>query len=133
MTADIDVGCYSILPDYKPSEGCYRLFPQDDLTQVTKTATVNGSAENYLIETLIGTTPVTSVHTATFMSDQISSLVGATYIPMVTLVHHASDVKATQTGNSAARLVPGSWDGFGVVFGLSVAAMALGAAIVLSS
>lgn len=138
MTADVNVGCYSILPDYKPTEGCYREFPQGDLTQVTRTATVNGTAEHYPMETLIGTTPITTVHTATFTGDEISSLVGATYMPMVTLVHQESDVKATGTGvkatgtgNAAARLVPRSWDGFGAVFALSVAAMALGAAMIL--
>lgn len=131
MTADINVGCYSILPNYKPTEGCYRQFPQGDLTQATRTATVNGTAINYLIETLIGTTPITSIHTTTFASNELSSLVGATYMPMVTLIRSQSDVKASETGNVAARLVPRSWDGFGAVFGLSVAAMALGAAIIL--
>lgn len=145
MTADIDFGCYSTVSEYKVSTGCYRVFPDADLDEVTKTYTVNGTTARGLVETVTGTYPITEVKTVTFDASKASSLVGISVMPVITLVHRQSDLQnaataTTTTGpaesasNAAGRvgLRLGSWDGLGAVLGLTVVAMGLGATIILA-
>ncbi|KAJ6014256.1 hypothetical protein N7540_008847 [Penicillium herquei] len=147
MTADLDAGCYSTLPDYKPSVGCYELIPITDLGEATKTVTVNGTTHHQLVQTLVNTLPMTSSETTTFDDYDLSTLVGVTWMPMVTLIHQEKDFEAKATGSvgssatsqpaatssSAARRAPALslWDGLIPVIGVSLAAMGLGAAIIL--
>lgn len=100
---------------------------------------MDGTTVTQLVETITATYPVTKTSTTAFDAQEKSSLVGISTIPMVTLLHHQSDLQAAATGtarsstNDAVRLGRGlnAWDGFGAVLGISVAAMALGAAIVV--
>lgn len=105
---------------------------------------MDGTTVEQLVETLTATYPVTKTSTITFDAEEKSSLVGVSIMPIITLVHHQSDLQAAATGtagsstalsttNAAVRLgwELNAWDGFGAVLGISVAAMALGAAIVV--
>ncbi|KAJ5703154.1 hypothetical protein N7488_010702 [Penicillium malachiteum] len=149
MTADLS-GCYSTLPDYKPTVGCYELIPMTDLAAATKTVTVNGTTHYHVLQTLVNTLPMTSAYTTTFDDDDRSTLVGVTYVPMVTMIHQQRDFEATGTGSvssggssgtsqpaatssSAARCAQAAslWDVLIPVIGVSLAAMGLGAAIIL--
>ena len=141
MAADLSRGCYSVLENYTPTVGCYIILPSDDIGTATATSTVNGSTIYQLVETLTATTPFSGPITTTFDSADFNSLVGVTVAPMLTLIHHQTDIKAATaltattafTSNAAVRVARGStsWHGFGAVLGVSVAAMALGAAIIL--
>lgn len=148
MTADLTNGCYSTVPDYKPSVGCFEVIPNEDLGTVTKTATVNGTTQHYPVQTLVGTAPMTSKVTTTFEEFDLSTLVGVTYMPMVTMIYRdaentspGSGISATtgkstgtsaSTSNAAARAVhQSSWNGLLPVLGVLAAAVALGAAIIL--
>lgn len=154
MTADLANGCYSTVPDYKPSVGCFEVIPNEDLGTVTKTATVNGTTQHYPVQTLVGTAPMTSKVTTTFEETDLSTLIGVTWVPMVTMVYREAEntslgpgISATTAGsvtsrdstgtsastsNAAARAVhQSSWNGFLPVLGVSAAAVALGAAILL--
>lgn len=100
---------------------------------------MDGTTVTQLAETVTATYPVTDTSTITFDAQEKSSLVGVSAIPIITLVHHQSDLQAAATGtarsstNDSVRLGRGlnAWDGFGAILGISVAAMALGAAIVV--
>ncbi|KAJ5729600.1 uncharacterized protein N7483_004108 [Penicillium malachiteum] len=147
MTADLKAGCYSTLPNYKPSVGCYELIPVTDMGGATKTVIVNGTTHHQLIQTLVDTLPMTSSETTTFDGYDVSTLVGVTWMPIVTLIHQAKDLEAAETGSvsssatsqpvaissSAARRAPALsvWDGLLPVIEVSLAAMGLGAAIIL--
>lgn len=143
MTPDLELGCYSTVPDYTISTGCYREFPNADLGQTTKTYTVNGTPSREFLQTVTGTYPITKTKTVTFDASETSSMVGVSVMPIITLVHRQSDLQAaataTATGaastpNAAGRVVlrASVWDGVGAVLGLSVAAMGLGAGIIFA-
>lgn len=147
MTADGLGGCFSAVPEYTPTAGCYvyTSVPYSyKLSSVTETR--HGSASTFLVDVPVHGDSVTKTYSKTFHSKQQSLYTGISYVPMVTLVHHQSDIQptATATGNSTAatsnststsnaagRLGPraSTWDGLGAVLGVSAAAMALGAAI----
>lgn len=142
MTADLVYGCYSTVSDYKVTTGCLRVLPQSDVGTSTKTYTVNGTASKDLIETITATHPL-SVTTTTFAASQTDMLVGVSVLPMIQLVRHQSDLKATgtagagstkatTTSNSAATVAPkaNTWNGLGGILGVSLAAIAFGAAVV---
>ncbi|KAJ5511281.1 hypothetical protein N7453_003384 [Penicillium expansum] len=161
MTADIRIGCYTNVSDIDVVTACYRFINALDTSTLTKTYDVNGTTSTGLL--VVTTAPQTvSIGTTIFGSSQLDELGGMTLLPMLSLVHHQSDLKATgtaeagsaeatstsnsatnsnsattsssaATSNSAARAGPNvnSWDGLGAVLGVSLAAIVLGAAVVL--
>lgn len=147
MTADGMGGCYSIVPDYTPTVGCYVWSTGKYSYEMSSMAETHGSATStVLVDIPHYVESVTRTHTTHFRSMEQHMYTGISYVPMVTLVHHPSDLQATATGNSTAstssptptsnaagRLAPraSTWDGLGAVLGVSAAAVALGAAIIL--
>ncbi|KAJ5669391.1 hypothetical protein N7462_010461 [Penicillium macrosclerotiorum] len=156
-------GCYSVVSDYKPSSACY-VYTDDsyDYIETTKLVTYEHTTKTRIWQTPITTSSFTSTVIETFPAD--ASLEGVdeevvaaiSYVPMITLVHHQTDLQSTTTGtgartgaadstgtashdtsaatsNAARRLSPGAstWEGLGAVLGVSAAAMAVGAAIIL--
>lgn len=140
MTADLNLGCYSTVSDYKVSAGCIRQIPASDIGESTKTYIVNGTTSKQLLNVITATGPET-VTTTTFNAAEASQLVGLSVLPMVPLVHHKSDLRTTgtstskstgaaATSNSATRAVAETsvWKGAALLCGASVAAMVLNAA-----
>jgi hypothetical protein len=143
MTGDVALGCNSTAPEYKIMEACVNLMPNEDVGKATKTLVEHQTTTEELVATLTGTYPVTP-STTTVGTMAISELVGASVMPMLALIHHQSDLsetgsgtvkssQATSTSNAAAKGAPSprTWNNLGALFGISVAAMVLGAAVVL--
>ena len=118
------------------------LLPYLDVDTSTKTEVVHGTTTVALLDVVTGTYPL-SPSTTTFNSKEASYLVAVSVMPMLPLVRHQSDLSktasgitatphATSTSNADAKVALNkpSWDGLGFVFGISAAAMVLGAAIV---
>ncbi|KAJ5218031.1 uncharacterized protein N7498_000130 [Penicillium cinerascens] len=136
MTADIYVGCYSTVSNYKVTKRCVDQIPGLDIGEVTKTHTWNGTAVTELLVTITATYPISIVEKTFSVASEASSLVGISVMPMITLVHHQSDAQATgraaSTSNAASRVGSRStWNGLGAVLGIFAAAVALGASIIL--
>lgn len=150
--ADAFRGCYSIASDYKITGGCevYTDFNYE-YGETTVTYTHGSHTRTSVYDTPTTTIYKTSTATLDWDSDAKSVLTALSYVPMVTLVHHQSDLAsassaaaatgskvnatgtaAAATSNAAVRSVGGrsGWDGAGGVVGVVMAAMALGAAIV---
>lgn len=150
MTADTNGGCYSVVKDYKPTIGCvidteynyeYSESPYtytDSSARFTRTGYRN-------IRTM--TIYETDTFSTTLNHAEQTYYTALVYAPMVTLLHHQSDLlsasaasasaasasaTAAATSNAAGRVVVRAsiWDGFGSVLGISAAAAALGAAII---
>lgn len=155
MTAlpDLYGGCYSVNESFTPTATCS--------TSTTKSYQYNSTTTTItrddFTETLVGKVPTSTIYSRetvmkSLRSKAQSTLSGIAYSPMLTMIHHTSDLASTAAGssstagsataasgtatpttNAAGRLAPrkSNWDGFGAVVGISVAAMALGAAIIL--
>ncbi|KAJ5437802.1 uncharacterized protein N7458_008800 [Penicillium daleae] len=136
-------GCNSTVPEYKFKEACVNLMPNEYVGKATKTLVEHQTTTEELVATLTGTYPVTP-STTTVGTMAISELVGASVMPMLALIHHQSDLsetgsgtvkssQTTSTSNAAAKGAPSprTWNNLGALFGISVAAMVLGAAVVL--
>lgn len=147
MTPDSGKACYSVLKDYKPTTACWsglHVSHESDSTgyklstDATTTEKIPYTSEiwNYVTSTRVETD-----------TDVLAELTALSYVPMVTLVWHQSDLKldstatdaadstatatSASTPNAAGRLGPGaSWDGLSVSLGVSSLAMALGAVLV---
>jgi hypothetical protein len=142
MTADVALGCYSTVPEYKVTEGRERLMPSEDFGTSTKTVVVDQTTSEELLVTITATYPV-APGTATFGTKAASELVGASVMPMLMLVRHQSDLRETGSGttptraastsNAAAKVALNShkWDGVGALLGISTTAMVLGAAVII--
>jgi hypothetical protein len=98
MTADVAFGCYSIVPEYKLTEGCERLLPREDLGTSTKTVVVDQTTTEELL-TISATHPIVA-STTTFGAMAASELVGASVMPMLSLVRHQSDLHETGSGTT---------------------------------
>ncbi|KAJ5729257.1 uncharacterized protein N7483_003765 [Penicillium malachiteum] len=140
MTGQTDIGCYATLPSYTPSTGCLRYFPEGDLTQVSATYWFDGVTVVGEVESLIATSPITSIISTTFTAvtatgtEEATSYIGVTMAPMVILVHKEADLTdATATSNAAMRLGWSSvWDrDLGLVLLVSMLGMLLGVVIIL--
>ncbi|KAJ6112093.1 hypothetical protein N7523_008154 [Penicillium sp. IBT 18751x] len=145
MTADGMGGCYSAVPDYTPTLGCYIYTSAPysyEISSVTETR--YGATSTFLIDVPEYGDTVTKTYSRVFYPKDKSRYTGISYVPMVTLVHHQTDIQptatanataatgtSTSTSNAAGRLAlrSSTWDGLGAVLGVSAAAMALGAAI----
>jgi hypothetical protein len=162
MTPDGIGWCNAQVPTYKPSVGCYVDIESDfSWEKVTRTHVHSGitKTNTYDVESFISAT--TSTSSTSFSAGVEDMLTAVSYVPMVTIVHHRSDLDAagvtsgsTSTGsantgtgstsseaigtaastsNAAYRLGPGvsTWDGLGAVIGGSAVAMALGMAMIM--
>lgn len=150
---DLYGGCYSVNESFTPTATCSTSTSKSyQYKSTTKTLT-----RDDFTETLVGEVPVSTVYFRETVSKSLrskaqSSLSGIAYSDMLTIIHHTTDFAsaatgssstaasasaasgtATSTTNAAGRLAPrkSNWDGLGAVVGISVAAMALGAAIIL--
>jgi hypothetical protein len=152
--------CFSTVADYKPSVGCTTSEDLDyDWQEITRTATYSGSAVTQVFEHASISTISVETTTTTLEPGEERFLTGIEIVPIITIVHHRSDLpagssataKATGTGstetasnsggssataastsNAAVRLGSrSSWEGLGAVVGISMAAMAVGAAMIL--
>ncbi|KAJ5176176.1 uncharacterized protein N7482_002053 [Penicillium canariense] len=158
FTADPYGGCYSVATDFKPTVGCeaYRGYNYE-FGDTTVAYSYHGITSTRVMEVPTITVYKSSTITHTFNRFEIASdrYSAISYVPMITLLHHQSDVasaslasasasaaaaaasanataSAAATSNAAVRLGGRSgYDGVGAVVGVAVAAMALGAAIVL--
>ncbi|KAJ5931101.1 hypothetical protein N7466_006594 [Penicillium verhagenii] len=171
MTVDLFFfgGCYSEIAGYTPTEACYKDAPETDYGDYTKTFTWNALTATEYFGIPTGTTEPTVTEMITLSKEGWPNLKGFSAMPMVTIVHHQSDLEmakastavttssvsstnpvcstslissgtdtvsgfgvATSTFNAAGRLSPSrsAWDGLGVVAGVSIAAAALGGAII---
>ncbi|KAJ5988346.1 hypothetical protein N7481_003556 [Penicillium waksmanii] len=74
MTADLAVGCYSTVSDYKITEGCMREIPATDVGTSTEIIISEESTSRQLINIITGTQPI-SVTTRTFSPSEASQLV----------------------------------------------------------
>ncbi|GLI80093.1 hypothetical protein PoHVEF18_008443 [Penicillium ochrochloron] len=97
-TADVAFGCYSIVPEYKLTEGCERLLPREDLGTSTKAVVVDQTTTEELL-TITATHPIVA-STTTFGAMAASELVGASVTPMLSLVRHQSDLHETGSGTT---------------------------------
>ncbi|KAJ5682740.1 hypothetical protein N7462_005905 [Penicillium macrosclerotiorum] len=143
MTANSNIGCCSTLPEYKISTGCKNIIPNEDLANITRTFWYYGVTAVGEVKNLVSTAPITSTSYITWHANATSQLQAYSVVPIVTLVHQTSDVKAAgtgpastdseATGNSAKRtaLVPNVWDGIGAIFAIALLGIALGAVIIL--
>lgn len=155
MTPDGMGGCYSLVEDYRPSAGC-TVSTKTFYEYASTTLVLKGDSTT---RTTTGQVPTSTSYSVTTKSSTLnaskkSALAGIAYAEMVTLLHHSSDFAAGRTApsetgstgtgstgtgtaapttNAAPRLAPrgSTWDGLGAVLGISVAAVALGAAIIL--
>ncbi|KAJ5554889.1 hypothetical protein N7535_007332 [Penicillium sp. DV-2018c] len=120
MTADLAMGCYSTVSDYKITEGCMRVLPVTDVGTSTETIIVDGSTSTQLNYVITGTQPIATT-TRTFSPSEASELIAVSVLPMLSLVHHQSDLpvatssKTASPTSSAARVAPHAnvWSGLG--------------------
>lgn len=147
MTADNNGGCYSVVKDYTPTVGCevdagytykYSSAPY------TYTYSSAGITRTGYREIPTATVYETETLRVTLNHAEQSHFTALSYAPMITLLHHESDLQsasasstasasAATTSNAAGRVgVRASvWDGFASVLGIWGAAIALGAAVIL--
>jgi hypothetical protein len=95
MTADFYItGCYSEISSYTPTAACYKDAPEEDYGDYTKTFTYNALTITEYFNFPTGKTEPTE--TEIFDLNGWSNLVGFSAVPMVTLVHHQSDLDAAK-------------------------------------
>lgn len=147
MTADTNGGCYSVVKNYSPTVGCqvgtgYNY--EYSSSPYTYTYPSAGITRTGYREIPTATVYKTDTFSTTLDRDEQTYYTALSYAPMITLLHHQSDLQpasasasasatAATTSNAAGRAGARAsvWDGVGSVLGISVAAMALGAAIIL--
>ncbi|KAJ5130348.1 uncharacterized protein N7515_006387 [Penicillium bovifimosum] len=111
MTADLAYGCYSTVSGYKITEGHVRVLPATDIGISTKTIIVGGSTSTQLNNIITDVQPI-SVTSRTFSPSEASRLVAVSILPMLSLVHHQSDLptatssKTASPTSSASRVAP---------------------------
>jgi hypothetical protein len=88
-----------------------RELPATDVGISTKTILVKGSTSTQLNNIITATQPI-SVVTRTFSRSEASQLVAVSVLPMLSLVHHQSDLpiatssKTASPSSSASRVAP---------------------------
>lgn len=146
MTADNNGGCYSIVKDYTPSFGCQVATGYNyKYSSAPYTYTYSSADITHTGYRRVPTETVYETDTyRTRLDPEQTYLTAMSYGPLITLLHHESDLQsagtsttasatAGTTSNAAGRVVARvtSWDGFAPVLGIWSAAMALGAAIII--
>ncbi|KAL4967496.1 uncharacterized protein BDV14DRAFT_25946 [Aspergillus stella-maris] len=154
-TTDAYSSCYSSVKDYKPSYGCTVVTDYDrEYTEIPYTYTQNIGESYAILVTTSSYTPTATItevrtYSTTFDSIDKAYYTGYMYAPVITIVHHASDVESAHEAeesaasakngtddsptNAAGRLSVGDsvWSGLGSVMGIWGAAVVVGAAMVL--
>ncbi|CAI7618160.1 unnamed protein product [Penicillium pancosmium] len=151
MAADKGGFCYSEIEGYKATVGYQvgvgRNYEYGSSTE-TFTLTRDGSTvletEYLMYET--ATSDHTDTYTESFVRAERSLYSAFSYAPVITMLHHESDLKsatatatatataaATTTSNAAGRITARAsvWDGLSYVVGISAVTAALGAAMIL--
>ncbi|KAJ5152002.1 hypothetical protein N7492_010297 [Penicillium capsulatum] len=141
--------CHTTVPDYKPTVGCYvhedKEYSWGKVTRTNVDSTTTRT-NTYQVGSVVSVSRET--HTTTFESGGIGEeLMGISNVPMVTIVHHQSDLPATRsthggsmaTGSTATATTTSNvaskihrlpvWNELAVFTGCVTAAMALGMAI----
>ena len=95
MTAVTDGVCVTTLPNYRPTSICQRFLPTTDASTFTTDITLLGVHTTVELLTFVGSAPPQSTVTTTLPAEQSADLVGVSYIPMVMLVHRATDTPST--------------------------------------
>lgn len=140
MTPDADGGCYSLVPDYTPTAACEVEMVNDwdyastSIKIWSDATTTETGWEAHGDATATHSSFVTFTNTH---AEALSTLTVVSYMPMVTILHHQSDLKSGATAtagsksNAAGRVSSRpSWTGLSASIGVSALAMALGAAMV---
>lgn len=111
MTGNIQGECYSPLPTsvYQPTFGCVFELPAEDVTVTRGSLSIFGTTLSGPYLTVTGTAPISESRTTTILSSSTQGTsatpwIGVTVLPMVTLVHQASDdnVQSSDATVSAA-------------------------------
>jgi hypothetical protein len=102
FTASQDV-CISDMPTVKFSTGCAQVIPTVDYSFITTTITSPQTTATANIFTLTATSPVTESITTSFSPSETSNWVAVSILPMVTLVHQATDLPATNLLNTTSQ------------------------------
>lgn len=146
MTADSNGACYSLVKGYKPTVG-YQVATgynnEYGLSKYTYTESTGTAIETRYVEVPTTTIYETDTYTASFDRADRSRYSAFSWAPMITMLHHESDLQsasasssatAATTSNAAGRISARAsvWDGFGSVLGIWAAASALGAAIIFT-
>lgn len=132
FSAHLSYGCYSTISDYKPSSACNWEVPKGDIKFSTFAATINGTATSRYIQVPASTSDFVGPTTTTFDKEDKETMAGIAVQRIVTMIHKKDDFDDAGPTNQAVRFTPGSvWSGIGPVIGISVAAMGLGAAMIL--
>jgi len=100
MTALTDGVCVSTLPDYRPSTLCGRVIPSGAISNIVTDITLLGVHTTAPLITFVSPGPITATDTITIPTSQASDHVGISLIPMVMLVHRASDGSGAGTDGS---------------------------------
>ncbi|KAJ5975023.1 hypothetical protein N7481_008730 [Penicillium waksmanii] len=147
MTADKGGFCYSEIEGYKATVGYqvgvgnnYEYGSSTEIFTLTRDSSSVLQTEYLLFET--ATTARTDTYTETFDRAETSLYSAFSYAPVITMLHHESDLKSatatatatsTATSNAAGRISARAsvWDGFSYVVGISAVTAALGAAMIL--
>lgn len=129
--------CHSIVPNYIATAGCQvDVREYFTLAEVTRTYVDPGITRTgvYPVASLYSTSQQT--RTANFSGAGLDGSLTAMFnVPMVTIVHHQSDLpKTTETPSPTPNIAStmgkrSKWDGLGSVIGCSAVAMVLGMAI----
>jgi hypothetical protein len=150
MTADSNGACYSVVKDYKPTVGCQAGTGYNyEYSSVPYTYSYPSASAAKTGYREIPTTTIYETDTFSTTFDRIEQTyyTALSYVPMITLLHHESDLESTgasstvaataataaaTTANAAVRIAAKAsvWDAAGSLFGISAIGMALGAAII---
>lgn len=147
MAADQSGACYSKIEGYKATVGYnvyhgenYKYGSTTETFTLTRDSSTIVETEHYEVET--ATIVHTHTQTESFDSAERSKYSAFSYAPMITMLHHESDLKsatataaaaATTTSNAASRISASAavWDGLSYFVGISAITAALGVVMIL--
>lgn len=160
MTPDGLGQCTAEVPSYKPSVGCEVYVDNDYVWEtVTWTHVYSGTTKTQTWDVDSFVSATTSTSSISFPHEAERYLTAMSFVPMITMVHHQSDLDASgpttqhvqanstgtgtiginatgtaaSTSNAGYKLGPrvATWDSFGAVLGGSAIAMALGVVMII--
>lgn len=129
--------CYSTLPSYKLTTGCALEWPTADLGTISISYLLYGNAVHGDLLTVTDTKPINKTISTVFTSDDVSSYIGVSTAPVLTLVHQPSDTQSSGTGPTSsstavvARLGPGTWGDVSALLAICGVTIAIGMVLIL--
>ncbi|KAJ5959632.1 uncharacterized protein N7479_006782 [Penicillium vulpinum] len=113
MTPDGLGQCFAQVPTYKPSVGCEVYVDRDyNWAKVTRTNVYSGITETNTYDVHSFVSATTSTYSISFPHGVESVLVAISYVPIITIVHHRSDLEAAGvTGGSTSTISTGTETG----------------------